>query len=473
MSLKSVEGKRLSDILRSPANVDIDLDQKSALVNFATAIDAAPALAKIHRSTILGRRLQTVLDIEFPRSEEQFKGAATGYVGDIQTAQHIFNRYLQQENAVDTRTVIRLRCTEYPALFSRFGKSVADDALMSYLERLPKSGVQATLRLSGSTTALLLNDSEAHKTVIRESKQRLFNHTIRIFEEEWQIKFELKALRSPLDFTDSRSFCAAGNTSLIDSAEAVLRERVLKQISNQGFLFHFQPIHRSTASHEVSFCEGLARWNGSDPLPPPVFIDTASQLGLRRAMTKGLITAFCAAYEQLNRQSGSTQTVSFNMSALDIQDETLRNHLKSQVAAFQLNPTNIIIELIETQRIKDITSFVANLEDLSQHGFKVAIDDFGKAFSSIERLMQIPFDYLKLDGSLCSAKAPKNSAPLLRMIVNLAQELNVPVIAEAIEDEQDLKYINGLGILWSQGYLFSRPADPAATATMLKGGRNA
>ena len=118
MSLKSVEGKRLSDILRSPGNVDIDLDQKSALVNFATAIDAAPALAKIHRSTILGRRLQTVLDIEFPRSEEQFKGAATGYVGDIQTAQHIFNRYLQQENAVDTRTVIRLRCTEYPVNIS-------------------------------------------------------------------------------------------------------------------------------------------------------------------------------------------------------------------------------------------------------------------------------------------------------------------------------------------------------------------
>jgi len=118
MSLKSVEGERLSDILRSPANVDIDLDQKSALVNFATAIDAAPALAKIHRSTILGRRLQTVLDIEFPRSEEQFKGAATGYVGDIQTAQHIFNRYLQQENAVDTRTVIRLRCTEYPVNIS-------------------------------------------------------------------------------------------------------------------------------------------------------------------------------------------------------------------------------------------------------------------------------------------------------------------------------------------------------------------
>jgi hypothetical protein len=79
MSLKSVEGKRLSDILRSPANVDIDLDQKSALVNFTTAIDAAPALAKMHRGTIFGRKLQTVLDVEFPRTEELFKGAARGY----------------------------------------------------------------------------------------------------------------------------------------------------------------------------------------------------------------------------------------------------------------------------------------------------------------------------------------------------------------------------------------------------------
>lgn len=473
MSMESVEGKRLSDILRSPANVDIDLDQKSALVNLTTATDAAPALAKIHRSTILGRKLQTVLDIEFPRAEERFTGAATGYVGDVQAARHIFDRYLQQDNTIDTRTVIRLRCIEYPALFSRFGKSVADDALISYIERLPESGVQATLRLSGSTTALLLTDSEAHETVMRESKQRLFTHTIRIFEEEWQIKFELKTLRSPLDFTDSRSFFAAGSASLVDPADAVLRERVLNQISGQGFLFHFQPIHRSTASHEILFCEGLARWKGSDPLPPPVFIEIANQLGLGRALTKRLITAFCKAYEELNQQSGTTQTVSLNMSALDIQDETLRSHLKNQVAAFRLNPTHIVVELIETQRIENIASFVTSIQDLKQHGFKIAIDDFGKAFSSIERLMQIPFDYVKLDGSLCSATTAKNSAPLLKMIVNLAKELKIPVIAEGIEDKRDLNYINELGILWSQGYFFSRPADPVASATMLRGARNA
>jgi len=150
MSLKSVEGKRLSDILRSPANVDIDLDQKSALVNFATAIDAAPALAKIHRSTILGRRLQTVLDIEFPRSEEQFKGAATGYVGDIQTAQHIFNRYLQQENAVDTRTVIRLRCTEYPVNISPLvKKKVFNSAPWGNCQEMPHFYTKRAFRQGG------------------------------------------------------------------------------------------------------------------------------------------------------------------------------------------------------------------------------------------------------------------------------------------------------------------------------------
>jgi len=470
MSLNSIKGKPLSDIARTPSNEDINLELDKVLINLVKGMNARPALAKVYKTSILGKKIQTVVDIEFPRELIDFKPLEHGsasFIGDSQIAQQTFDRYLQSGILHLQKSVIRLNCTDYPALISRFDKSVADDALTSYLERLPKAHVKATLRVSGATTAVLIEDDSNIETLTAEIRKQLNSHSVHIFEQDWQLKFEVAVLKFPIEFNDSRSFCLPRNESHLANRDLTLRERVLKQIASDGFLFHFQPVHRIQGSREFLFSEALARWNGSEPLPPPMFIGMANELGLGRAMTKCLIRAFCKAYKQLNRSCGTTQTVSFNMSAADVQDASVRAYLHDQIKAADLPPHNIIIELIETLQVEDISSFINDVQELTKIGFKIAIDDFGRAFSSVERLMQLPFDYLKLDGTLCSASTSGSYEALLGMVVNIGKELKVPIIAEGIENKEDQHFIEKLGITWCQGYLFSRPADPTATAGIL------
>jgi EAL domain-containing protein (putative c-di-GMP-specific phosphodiesterase class I) len=130
-----------------------------------------------------------------------------------------------------------------------------------------------------------------------------------------------------------------------------------------------------------------------------------------------------------------------------------------------LAPSQVVIELIETHNIQDPESLTAAITDMKTWGAKIAIDDFGKSFSSLERLIAIEADIFKLDGSLTDRIETEELAILVSKIAALADKLDMTVVAEGIETEDQLKALLSLGIDYGQGYFLGRPALPTTFAS--------
>ena len=276
----------------------------------------------------------------------------------------------------------------------------------------------------------------------------------------------LNALNAPIMGYRASDFLDAGLQQSLPPDELQRRKKVLEQFQKRGFVMHLQPVMALTPGNPVLFFEALARWTGPDPMPPPVFLSIAKDMGLEAPATKILFALFCdAADELINSCKEAGQRFSFNIDAENFTDTSVRSFIKSRLNSSALTPPQVIIELIETHNIQNPESLTAAITDMKTWGAKIAIDDFGKSFSSLERLIAIEADIFKLDGSLTDRIETEELAILVSKIAALADKLDMTVVAEGIETEDQLKALLSLGIDYGQGYFLSRPALPSVFAS--------
>ena len=276
----------------------------------------------------------------------------------------------------------------------------------------------------------------------------------------------LNALNAPIMGHRASDFLDAGLQQSLPPDELQRRKKVLEQFQKRGFVMHLQPVMALTPGNPVLFFEALARWTGPDPMPPPVFLSIAKDMGLEAPATKILFALFCdAADDLINSHERAGQRFSFNIDAENFTNTSVRSFVKSRLNSSALTPSQVIIELIETHNIQDPESLTAAITDMKTWGAKIAIDDFGKSFSSLERLIAIEADIFKLDGSLTDRIETEELAILVSKIAALADKLDMTVVAEGIETEDQLKALLSLGIDYGQGYYLSRPALPSVFAS--------
>ena len=276
----------------------------------------------------------------------------------------------------------------------------------------------------------------------------------------------LSALNAPIMGHRASDFLDAGLQQSLPPDELQRRQKVLEQFEKRGFVMHLQPVMALTQDKPVLFFEALARWTGPDPMPPPVFLSIAKDMGLEAPATKILFALFCdAADELINSYKEAGQRFSFNIDAENFTDTSVRSFMKSRLINTALTPSQVVIELIETQNVQYPESLTKAITDMKTWGAKIAIDDFGKSFSSLERLIAIEADIFKLDGSLTDHIEREKLAILVSKIAALANKLDMTVVAEGIETEDQLKALLSLGIDYGQGYYLSRPALPSTFAS--------
>jgi len=243
--------------------------------------------------------------------------------------------------------------------------------------------------------------------------------------------------------------------------EAELREA----LANDILLCHYQPI-RSLSSRCLLGFEALARWPHPTRgfVPPSEFIPIAEANGLIVPMTDILLTAACrdaAAWP-------NPVTLSFNLSPLHLAEHGLPQQIARILRETGLPAGRLQLELTESALLGDLRSGHAMLSELKTMGVRLALDDFGTGHSGLRELQALPFDVIKVDAGFVRAMASDAGArKIVAAIIGLGESLGLPVVAEGVEEEQDVDFLNRLGCDMGQGWLLGRPMSAEPTALLL------
>lgn len=211
----------------------------------------------------------------------------------------------------------------------------------------------------------------------------------------------------------------------------------------------------ATDGERVIAVESLLRWDHPvlGPVDPGHFIPLAEQAGLIRPITRWVLDR---AMQETQDLSGIS--VCFNASALEFADPEFADEIEALVEKRGFDPSALEIEVTETAILVDGEEVHRTMARLHAMGARIALDDFGAGYSSLNHLRLYPFDKLKIDRAFvteCSKGA--QSAALIHAVVGLGRALGMDVVAEGVETQTQAAFLRLAGVCGMQGYLFGRP----------------
>ncbi|MGP8308514.1 putative bifunctional diguanylate cyclase/phosphodiesterase [Vibrio sp. YIC-376] len=246
-------------------------------------------------------------------------------------------------------------------------------------------------------------------------------------------------------------------TQLIEAIRTQLKTSIC---DNQELFVVVQPIVDVT-NNRWDYFEILARWNSSvlGTISPTEFIEAAEQSGLIVELGERIIELACIAKQELEMKLGYKVKLSINCSAYELVDsKRYINHLTNMVSKYHHSANDFVIELTETVLLSLSGREQMVLNSLRYLGFKVALDDFGTGYSSLNYIHNYPIDSIKIDATFVrNMLSNRTSEQVVLLIVQLAQLLNVSLVAEGVEDEKASKKLIEMGCHFIQGYFYAKP----------------
>ncbi len=240
--------------------------------------------------------------------------------------------------------------------------------------------------------------------------------------------------------------------------EADLRHALL-----QGeFRLHYQPQYRCD-TRRLTGVEALLRWEHPvrGNVPPTEFIPVLEEIGLVVQVGDWVIREACRQMREWHAAKVRIPKVSVNLSARQFGDGQLGQRIAQILAETGLAPACLELELTESILMRDVGEALQLLGELKGLGLCIAVDDFGTGYSSLNYLKQFPIDILKIDRSFVDGLPHgEQDAQIARAIIAMAHSLNLPVIAEGVEETAQLDFLCTHGCDEVQGYLFDRPLPP-------------
>jgi diguanylate cyclase (GGDEF)-like protein len=226
---------------------------------------------------------------------------------------------------------------------------------------------------------------------------------------------------------------------------------------------HYQPVVAGAHGSLVGV-EALVRWHHPvrGLIPPNDFIPLAEETGDIREIGAWVLRHAAAQVVAWQRTLSGCENLSLavNLSPVQLRDEDLVELVCSALMATSLAPRHLTLEVTESMLLVDLDHARGQLDALRQLGVRIAIDDFGTGYSSLSYLSSLPADVIKIDRSFVK-DLEAGSAPsvLVQAVVDMAQALDLGVVAEGVENAQQQTVLTELGCPHSQGYLYSPAVD--------------
>jgi diguanylate cyclase (GGDEF)-like protein len=250
--------------------------------------------------------------------------------------------------------------------------------------------------------------------------------------------------------------------------------RLRRALARDEFVLHYQPVV-DLGTGETVGVEALMRWAAPERaglVPPGEFIPQAEETGLIDDLGAWALREACAQADRWRRQ-GLHPGVAVNVSPLQLRRPGFAELVRTILEEEGVGAEQLTIEVIESQALQDPAATELTLAALGALGVRLAIDDFGIAYSSLSRLRELSVDVLKLDRSfLVGVPEDPQACSIVLACTALAAALGCDVVAEGVETAAQRDFLATHGCQLAQGYALGRPMPPAAITAWLREARS-
>jgi diguanylate cyclase (GGDEF)-like protein len=382
------------------------------------------------------------------------------------------------ESAARQCTLLCIDLDHFKPINDLYGHETGDRVLVEVAERLSHIAKGELLaRVGGDEFVMAVLQEHGSDAAARLASRviQAIAAPYRIGERKLAIGASIGIARSPLDAVSAEDLLRAADVAMYESkrsgrdtyhffrsdmderirARAAIEADLRDAIENGEIVPYFQPVISLADNHVLGF-EALARWHHPvrGTIPPDSFIPIAEDLGLIDMLSVRILRDGCLAA----RDWAPDTTLSINISPIQLRDPWLAVRLLAVLTDTGFPPGRLIVEVTENAIIDDIATVAELFESLQRTGIRIALDDFGKGYSSLSHLRLLHFDHLKIDSSFVRTMASPESQKIVRAVAGLGKALGMPVTAEGVETAGAAELLRSLGCEQAQGFFYGTPA---------------
>ena len=263
--------------------------------------------------------------------------------------------------------------------------------------------------------------------------------------------YEAKKLHNSYSFFSDEMQQKSNERAVIESALHTV------VITNEMYLV-YQPQIRSEDGMVIGI-EALIRWQHPEIgfIPPDKFISVAEACGQINRIGHFVIDTALREFTEIPNNFASLR-LSINVSVHQLLYGGFRDFLNNKVHDYGISPSNVVIEITESLFIEDFMIIDNLLRLIRSDGFGISLDDFGTGYSSLSVLGSLPINEVKIDKSFVrDMQTDKQDKALIKSIINIGQSLQIPTLAEGVEDIEQANSLKQYGCILFQGYYFAKP----------------
>jgi len=424
---------------------------------------------------------------EIKRYQEELENIAyTDYLTKLPNREYMYNKikddFIDKNSSHKLRALFHIDVDNFKYLNDTMGHAFGDSFIIAIAERL-KTLVdkdKCLIRVGGDSFIFCITNISDYEEIEGFAKNilKLINKPFDIKESNIQITISMGIAIAPKNGTsidellkkaDLAMYSAKGNgknryTFFDEIMDKELIERVKIEkhlrnaIENDEFELYYQPQVDINLERTVGF-EALIRWNSPELgfVSPLRFIQIAEENHMIVEIGTWVLETACNFIKEIHELGNEDCYISVNVSVLQLIQKDFVQGVLNVLEEVQLNPQHLVLEITESICIEYYQSICEKLNRLRAEGVKVALDDFGKGYSSLSYLKQLPIDTLKIDKSFIDDIEDKEGKSLVENIIMIGHKMGYSIVAEGVETNKQNEYLKEFSCDKVQGFYFSKP----------------
>lgn len=455
--------------------------------NYKWFLNKSKNLRDIHGH--IYKKIGAITDIDDLKMYQQqlhynaYYDTLTGLPNRLYLYENVASDIVKSVEAQQNGALIFIDLDNFKIINDTFGHSTGDILLQKTAEKLCRicPGKNNIIRLGGDEFIIVLNNINSVQEVEQVAKKLIdsFNEPFNLEELVVTSTLSIGICLFPKDGEDLGTLLKNADTAMYKSKNAGrnsfafydesmsknlidrinLETNLKSALKNNEFKLYYQP-QLDLLTGKITGLEALIRWDNPQlgRVPPDKFISAAEEMGLIIPIGEWVLKTACEFLLRLHKEGIKDLRMSVNISIVQLIQNNFSDIVLKILSESGLDAKHLELEITETVLMENIGNNIEKLEMLTSKGLRVALDDFGKGYSSLNYLKSLPISTLKIDKSFMDdVLTDSYTEAIVSSIMLIGNKMGLTLVAEGIEDPAQLEYLKYSGCNVMQGYLLSKP----------------